>query len=145
MLKINKSIIIDASPSETWEVFSELEKWPKYCDYITKAYWTSKERWNSHSTFVQVMKGIGPFNYTSHPKIIKIKKQNFVAWTGTGSLVQGVHTLTFQKINNKTKVINKEYFKGILAPIIFPFIKKKFEEYFEQFLNGLKRETELRF
>ena len=65
-----------------------------------------------------------------------------VTWTGTRSLIKGIHTFKFEKINKKTKVTNIEYFKGPLAPIIFPFIKNKFEIYFERFLNGLKRKVE---
>ena|SRR3989338_5331478 len=138
-MKLAKEIIINASLNKTWKAFSQLEKWPKYCDCIKKACWTSPEKWSLNSTFTQVIK-IGILKRVSHPRIIKIKKPVYVTWTGTGSLVQGVHTLMFEKISNKkTKAVNKEHFKGILAPIIFPFIKNKFEEYFWQFLNGLKR------
>ena len=141
-MKLTKEIIINASSQKAWKAFSQLEKWPVYCDYIRKAYWTSPEKWSLNSTFTQVIK-IGILKRVSHPRVINIKKGKYVTWTGTGSLVLGVHTLIFERINdNKTKVINKEYFKGILAQIIFPFIKNKFEEYFWQFLNGLKRESE---
>ena len=141
-MQIYKEVEINAPINKVWKAFSQLEKWPKYCDCIKKAYWTSPKKWSLNSTFVQIIK-IGPIKKTSYPIIIKIKKGKYVAWTGTGSLVQGVHTLMFKKINNnQTKVINREYFKGILALIIFPFIKNKFEEYFGQFLNGLKKESE---
>lgn len=141
-MKLAKEIIINTSSQKVWKSFSHIEKWPKYCDCIKKAYWTSPKKWSLNSTFTQVIK-IGILKRVSYPRIIKIKRGKYVTWTGTGSLVQGVHTLIFEKINNrKTKVVNKEYFKGILALIIFPFIKSKFEGYFEQFLNGLKRECE---
>lgn len=109
---------------------------------IKKAYWTSPEKWYLDLTFVQIIK-LWSIKRVSHPRIIKIKKGKYVTWTGTGHLVQGVHTIVFEKISkNKSKVVNEEYFKGILAPIIFPFIKGKFDRYFEQFLDGLKRECE---
>ncbi len=141
-MQIYKEIKINAPVNKAWKTFSQLEKWPKYCDCIKKAYWTSPEKWNLNSTFTQVIK-IGILKRVSHPRIVKIKRGKYVTWAGTGRLIQGVHTLMFEKINNnKTKVINKEYFKGILAFMIFPLIKNKFEEYFGQFLNGLKRECE---
>ena len=141
-MQIKRDLIVNAPVSKVWKTFSKLEKWTDYSGYIKKACWTSPEKWSLNSTFTQVIK-IGILKRVSHPRIIKIKKCNYVTWTGTGSLVQGVHTLIFEKINNKkTKAVNTEYFKGILAPIIFPFIKNKFEEYFWQFLNGLKRESE---
>src|SRR3989338_6802463 len=137
-MQVRKELVINSSFNRTWKAFSQIEKWPEYCDCIKKAYCTSPKKWALNSTFVQIIK-IGPIKRISHPRIIKIKKGKYVAWTGTGSLVQGVHTLIFEKVNgNKTKAINKEYFKGILAPIIFPFIKDKFEGYFWQFLEGLK-------
>jgi len=144
MLKmiIKKYILINSPPKKVWKSFSQLEKWPEYCNYIEKAYWTSPKKWALNSTFVQIIK-IGLIRRVSHPKIIKIKKGKYATWTGTGSLVQGIHSLKFEKIGkNKTKVINKEYFKGPLAFIIFPLIKNKFEKYFEQFLKGLKKESE---
>ena len=141
-MKLTKEIVIKASSQKVWKIFSQLEKWPKYCDCIKKAYWNSPKKWALNSTFVQTIK-IGPIKRISYPRIIKIERGKYVTWAGTGSLVQGVHTLMFEKISNKkTKAVNKEHFKGILAPIIFPFIKNKFEEYFWQFLNGLKRESE---
>ena len=141
-MKLTKEIVIKASSQKVWKIFSQLEKWPKYCDCIKKAYWNSPKKWALNSTFVQTIK-IGPIKRISYPRIIKIERGKYVTWAGTGSLVQGVHTLIFKKINNKkTKAVNKEYFKGILAPIIFPLIKKKFEDYFKQFLDGLKKESE---
>ena len=141
-MKLAKEIIISASSQKVWKAFSQLEKWPKYCDCIKKAYWTSPKKWFLNSTFMQIIR-IGPIKRISYPRIINIKRGNYVTWTGTGSLVQGVHTLIFEKIsNNKTKAVNTEYFKGILAPIIFPLIKNELDDYFGQFLEGLKKESE---
>ena len=142
MMQINKEIIINAPLKKAWSVFSNLEEWPEWSGFILKAYWTCPKKWAVDSTFTQVIKGIGLVKRTSHPKIIKIKLMHHVTWTGTGSLIKGVHTFKFEKINKKTKVINIEYFKGPLAPIIFPFIKNRFNTYFEQFLKGLKRKAE---
>ena len=141
-MQIYKEVEVNAPINKVWKIFSQLEKWPKYCDCIKKASWTSPKKWALNSAFMQIIE-MGPIKRISYPRIIEIERDKYVTWTGTGSLVQGVHTLMFERTsNNKTKVINKEYFKGILAPIIFPFIKNKFEEYFWQFLSGLKKESE---
>src|SRR3989338_9223241 len=132
-MQIYKEVEVNAPINKVWKIFSQLEKWPKYCDCIKKACWTSPKKWALNSAFMQIIE-MGPIKRISYPRIIEIERDKYVTWTGTGSLVQGVHTLMFERTsNNKTKVINKEYFKGILAPIIFPFIKNKFEEYFWQF------------
>jgi|TARA_B100001964_G_scaffold244700_1_gene327339 hypothetical protein len=141
-MRIHKEIIIDAPVKEVWNVFSEVEEWPALCSNIVKIYWTSREKWSLNSTFTQIVKNITPLRIISHTKVIKIMPYKSVTWTGTRSLIKGIHTFKFEKINKKTKVTNIEYFKGPLAPIIFPFIKNKFEIYFERFLNGLKRKVE---
>lgn len=143
MFQIKKEIIIDSPKKKVWDVFSELEKWPELCNYISKAYWVTSKKWTLDSSFTQIVVNIIPLNKNiSHTKFIKIIPGKIATWTGTRSLIKGVHTFKFEKINNKTKVVNIEYFKGPLAPIIFPFIKNNFSLYFEQFLKGLKRKVE---
>ncbi|MBW2977195.1 SRPBCC family protein [Candidatus Woesearchaeota archaeon] len=144
-MRIYKEIIINAPVKKVWRVFSELEKWPKWGGYVLDACWTSGKKWALNSTFKQVMKGVYPIKkINSNPQIIKIKPGAYATWEGRRKLLKGVHTFKFEGINKKTKVANIEHFKGPLAPVIFPFIKHKFEKYFWQFLNGLKREAEKR-
>lgn len=140
---IKKEIIINAPPKKVWKTFSKLEKWPEWSSHIVKAYWTSPKKWALNSTFTQIVKKVVPFkNLASNSKILKIKTYAVVIWTGSRTLIRGIHTFKFDKIKNKTKVQNIEKFTGVLAPFIFPFIKKKFELYFEQFLRELKKESE---
>ena len=143
MFQIKKEIIINAPVKRVWKIFSDIERWPELSDYISKAYWTTSKKWTLDSSFTQIILGIVPFmNNVSHIRFIKIIPAKIVTWTGSRKLIRGVHTLKFENINNKTKVINLEYFKGPLAPFIFPFIKNRFERFFEQFLRGLKAEAE---
>ena len=142
MMQISKEIIINAPIKEVWGVFSKLEEWPELCNNIVKTYWNTKEKWTLESSFTQIVKGITPLKIISKTKFIEIVPYKKVTWTGTRSTIQGVHTFKFEKINKKTKVTNIEYFKGPLAPLIFPFIEGKFEIYFERFLNGLKTKAE---
>ena len=143
MPQIKKEIIINAPVKKVWKIFSDIEKWPELSDYISKAYWTTSKKWTLESSFTQVIVNIIPFmKSVSHTRFIKIIPAKIVTWTGTRPLIRGIHTLKFENIDNKTRVINLEYFKGPLAPFIFPFIKNKFEHYFEQFLIGLKAEAE---
>jgi len=141
-MRIHKEIIIDAPVKEVWNVFSEVEEWPELCNNIVKTYWNTKEKWTLDSSFTQIVKDIIPLKIISKTKFIEIIPYKKVTWTGTRPLIRGIHIFKFEKINKKTKVTNIEYFKGPLAPIIFPFIKNKFEIYFERFLNGLKRKVE---
>lgn len=142
MYQIKKEIIINASPKRVWNVFSELEKWPELCNYVSKAYWNTSKKWTLDSSFTQIIVNIIPLKKNiSRTKFIKIIPGKIVTWTGTRTLIKGVHTLKFEKINGKTKVSNIEYFTGPLAPLIFP-LKNRIENYFEQFLKGLKGKVE---
>ena len=158
---VKKEIIINANVKRVWRIFSRLEEWPKWGGYIIRTKWLSKTKWKRGAMLKQTIKGFDIMKeYTSISKIIEAKSHNLVIWTGTGLLVRGIHTIKFEKIDNtrknqrfsryrkskgfscKTKVSNIEQLKGPLAPIIAPFVKDKFEIYFEQFLEGLKREAE---
>ena len=140
---IKKEIIINSDIKKVWKIFSQIEEWHEWGGYILNAKWLSKSKWKINSMFVQSIKGfLFVEYYNSECIILKINPYKFVEWTGTRKLIRGVHFFKFTKIGNKTKVSNIEYFKGPLAPIIFPFIRNKFKLYFEQFLNGLKKEAE---
>ena len=141
-MQISKEIIINAPLKNVWNTFSKLEEWPNLCNNIVKIYWTSGEKWSLNSTFTQIVKNITPFRIVSHAKVIEIMHGKNVTWIGARSLIRGIHTFRFENINKKTRVINMEYFKGTLAWLIFPFIKSKFEIYFETFLSGLKIKAE---
>lgn len=144
MFNIKKEIIINANPEKVWNSFSKIEEWPQLSKFILKVYWNTSKKWTLDSSFTQVIVNIVPFMKTvSRIKFKEIIPMEKVTWTGNRSLIKGIHTLKFEKINlNKTKVSNIEHFEGPLAPIIFPLIKKNFETYFEQFLLGLKRKAE---
>lgn len=140
---IKKEILINADIKKVWKIFCELENWPKWGGYIIKTKWLTKTKWKDGSQFLQIVKGFGPMRkFKSTPKIIKIKNYNIIIWSGTRKLIRGEHAFEFQKIGSKTKVVNFEDFKGTLAPILFPLMKKNFEAYFKQFLKGLKKEAE---
>jgi len=140
---IKKEIMINANIKKVWNIFCQLENWPKWSGYITKTKWLSKQKWKVGSRFTQTIKGFGLFkDFKSIPKIVEIKPYKIITCAGTRKLIKGTHRFKFQKIGNKTKVVNIEYFTGPLAPIVFPLIKNKFEFYFEQFLNGLKKDAE---
>jgi hypothetical protein len=143
MMKIKKEIVIDADVKKVWKAFSDLERWPEWSGYILRAKWLTSRRWENNSRFTQTIKGFFVFNkFVSFPKIIDVEPYRCVTWTGTRRLIRGIHTLKFEKINKITKVTNLEFFRGPLAAIIFPLVKNKFNLYFKQFLEGLKRECE---
>lgn len=140
---IKKEIIINADVKKVWKIFSDLEKWPEWSGYILKTKWISKEKWQPNAMFSQTTKGFGPVNqFVSKVKLIKVEPYKTIAWTGSRKLISGTHTFEFREVKNNTKVLNSEYFKGVLEPILGHLIKPKFEFYFEQFLDGLKKEAE---
>ena len=139
---IKKEIVINSDVKKVWKVFSQLENWPKWGHYILSAKWLSGKKWKTNSTFIQKIKGFLFFKvYSSKCRVLKTEKYRLIKWEGTRKLIQGVHLLKFEKIGSKTKFSNIEYFKGPLAPFIYPFIKKRFELYYEKFNKGLKREV----
>lgn len=140
---IQKEIIINADIKDVWEIFYDLERWPEWSSYIIETKWITKGKWEKGCKFIQVVKGFGIIKKFQSKSIIKeVKPYNTVTWYGTRKWIMGTHTFKFQKIKNKTKVKNFEYFSGFAAPLLFPFFKNNFNLYFKQFLYGLKKESE---
>ena len=140
---IKKEIIINSDVKKVWEIFCRLENWPKWGHYILGTKWLSGKRWRKNSMFVQQISGFLFFKvYNSKCRVLEVEKYKIIKWEGTRKLIQGVHVLKFEKIGNKTKFSNIEYFKGPLAYFIYPLVKKRFELDYDKFNNGLKREAE---
>ena len=140
---IEKEIVINADVKKVWKIFCQLESWHRWGGYVIHTKWISKGKWKKNSKFLQVVKGFGFIKqFESQPRILEVKNYNTIKWAGTKKFIKGVHTFKFEKIGNKTKVMNMENFTGLLAPLISPLIKNKFNMYFEQFLKGLKKEAE---
>ena len=140
---IKKEIVINSDVKKVWKMFCQLEGWPKWGGYIIDTRWIFGEKWKKGSQFLQVVKGFGVIKQLkSLAKVLEVKNYNAIKWAGTRKFIKGTHTFKFEKIGNKTRVTNIENFTGLLAPVIFPLIKNKFNMYFEQFLNGLKKEAE---
>ena len=142
-MPIKKEIIINSDIKKVWKIFSQIEKWPEWGGYIKHAKWLSEKKWKRGSRFIQIIKGFGIFkDFKSDVTMLNVMPAKYVEWTGKRRLMRGVHSFKFIKTANKTKVVNEEYFEGLLSPFIFPFIKKNFGVYFEQFNQGLKKEAE---
>jgi len=140
---IKREIIVNSDIKKVWRIFSQLENWPKWGYYILGAKWLSKSRWKPNSMFIQKIRGFLFFKvYNSKCRILKVEKYKLIKWEGTRKLIQGVHILKFEKIGNKTKFSNIEYFKGPLASFIYPLVKKRFNFDYGKFNSGLKREVE---
>ncbi len=142
-MHIKKEILIDAKSEKIFQIFSDLERWHQWGGCIIKAMWISGREWQPESMFLQTVRGFGMIKkFDSKVKILESEPCKKVTWTGTRKLINGTHTFEFKGIGNKTKVSNFENFRGILAPVLFPLFKNNFEIYFEQFLEGLKKEAE---
>ena len=140
---IKKEILIKSDIANVWKVFCELEKWPLWGGYIIKSEWISGKGWAKNSRFSQTVKGFWLISkFKSEPRILEVVPFKRVKWAGTRKLIKGTHTFLFKKIGRNTKVSNLENFSGILAPFVLPVMRGNFESYFEQFLEGLKRESE---
>jgi len=144
-MDIEKKIIINADVKQVWNKFCQLEKWPEWGGYIFETKWISGKKWAKGSRFSQTVKGFWLIKkFESSPKILEVKPFKLVRWAGTRRLVKGTHIFMFEKIGSKTRVLNIEHFSGILAPFAFPLLKANFNIYFQQFLEGLKKESERR-
>src|SRR3989344_9006788 len=100
---IKKEIMINADITTVWQIFSRLERWPKWGGYIINAGWNTKKKWKQGSKFTQIVKGFNVIkSLKSEPMIIKIKPYSIVTWRGARKLIKGIHTFKFQKVGSRT-------------------------------------------
>jgi hypothetical protein len=120
MKELRTEIIINASKTKVWEVFTNFEQYPEWNPFIKsiKGKITEGEKIQVQLTPPEA-KGI-----IMKPIVLKFQKNKELRWLGhllIPGLFDGEHT--FELIDNgngTTKFVQKEKFSGILVP----FLKK---------------------
>lgn len=113
---ISTEIIINASIDKVWDELTDFSKYPDWNPFIRKISGEIKKGNIIEVTFQT--HGSDPIVFT--PEIILYEENNILQWEGKlfiPGIFTGRHTFQLVKIEtNKTKLIQKEDFNGILVP-----------------------------
>jgi hypothetical protein len=114
--RISTDVIINAPINKVWVELTDFNKYPDWNPFIRKVSGDIKKGNNIQVTFQ--IQGSNPIVFT--PEIKLYEANNIFQWEGRlliPGIFTGRHTFQLIKIDpNKTKLIQKENFNGILVP-----------------------------
>ncbi len=140
---VEESIVVNAPKAKVWQVFRDLEQWPKWNAGVVEAKWVLGEPWVKGSTF-QFSAVTGKRKNTFNPIILEANLENRVVWLGKLWGVKALHTYRFEEINRtETKVTSREEFSGALLSLGKKLVSEdNIRETFTKSLTNLKEITE---
>jgi len=131
-LTINTKIHIDKSPEAVWKCLTDFPRYAEWNPFLTRI-----ERINDKDLKVE-------FNgkTTFKPEILKMEPNQELRWVGklggVNWLFKGEHYFILTAEKKGTLFVHGENFTGILAWLLWPFVKKQFEANFNQMNQALK-------
>jgi len=137
---IETSIIINASAEKIWNVLMDFESYPAWNSFIVNI---KGERAKGEELVAKIG---GKKGMIIKPTITDFEKNQHFAWLGslwTKGIFDGKHEFVLKSIgNDKTELIHKENFKGVLSGLILRMIKADTEKGFKSMNRSLKARVE---
>jgi hypothetical protein len=141
MKQIYTEIEINAPINNVWNILTEFDKYPSWNPFIKSINGEVKEG----SIFKVTLQQPGSKPITLSPRCLKFEKESEFRWLGHllfPGLFDGEHIFILEKLDtNKTKLIQKENFKGILVPLLWKQLNTKTRNGFELMNQKIKENT----
>lgn len=141
MIKLKQVILSDSGIQKIWEIFSNINNWPKINPVFKYAKPIGNFKWKAGHHF-EFFSDYGIIKSKSVCTIIECNPKKSVTWVGSKKFIIGKHSLFFKKVKNNIEVTNYEEFTGIGAYLLNFGLKSKIDKSLKLFLEGLKREAE---
>ena len=140
--EISSEIEIEASAERVWQHLTDFESFPEWNPFIRKASGEIKvgER---IEVFLQLPEGKG---MTFRPKLLKVERNRELRWLGRlgiPRLFDGEHIFIIEQLGEgRVRFVQREKFKGFLAPLFLAMIKSSTLLGFEEMNKVLKERAE---
>lgn len=142
MKPIYTTIDINASPEVIWQVIVNFEAYESWNPFIVRSKAEGKANLGVKITNSMKMENK---EQVFEPVITEWVENKHLGWLGrlfVPGLFDGHHEFILEKKNFGTRLIHKESFSGLMAPVILKMIRKQTERGFLQMNQALKRVVE---
>jgi hypothetical protein len=116
--EITTEIEISAPPSKVWSIISDINNWQEWSPIIKESQGTTSV--GSELTITMIGKEKGKDGPKYNPIITELNEPNYLRWRAhmlTGFVFTNYKVFKLEETSSGTRLIHKELFKGLLAPI----------------------------
>ena len=116
--EIKTDIEISAPPTKVWSILSDINNWQEWSPIIKESHGTASI--GSELTITMVGKKDGEVGPIYNPVITELDEPKHLRWRAhmlTGFIFTNYKVLELEETSSGTRLIHKEMFKGLLAPI----------------------------
>ena len=116
--EIKTEIEITAPPSKVWSIIIDINNWKEWSPIIKDSKGTASV--GSELTIAMIGKEEGKEGPKYNPIITELNQPNYLRWRAhmlAGFIFTNYKVLELEETNAGTRLIHKEMFKGLLAPV----------------------------
>jgi len=117
--EITTEIDISAPPEKVWGILTDIDNWQEWSPIIRNSRGTPAA--GSELTITMAGKNEGEEGPTYQPVITDLEKPRYLRWRAkmlTGFIFTNYKVLELEASGTGTRLVHKEMFKGLLAPIM---------------------------
>jgi hypothetical protein len=141
MKELCTEIEIQASPEKVWHILTDLDKWPDWNPFITRA--IGKPQLGEK---VNITAGSGPKVMVLHCTVTKVEPNHELTWkyhVGLPMLFQGEHSMRIEPAGEgHVRFVDREVVTGLLVPLQAKNIDTNSKRGFEAMDQALKARAE---
>ena len=118
MQEIKTEIEIAAPPSKVWSIIADINQWQEWSPIIKGSQGTASV--GSELAITMIGKEEGKEGPRYNPVITDLEESKFLRWRAhmlAGFIFTNYKVLELEETSSGTRLIHKELFKGLLAPI----------------------------
>ncbi len=138
---ITEIVEINASAEKVWSALTDLEQWSEWNPFII----LSEGKVEVGQTLKNTMK-TSKGTMTFKPRVLQVEKDHLFEWRGhlfIPGLFDGTHSFKIETLGeNKVRLIQHEYFKGMLSGVILKDIGEQTSRNFDAMNQALKQRAE---
>jgi len=141
--EITTEIEISAPPPKVWSILTDINNWQEWSPIIKDSHGTASV--GSELTITMIGKEQGEDGPRYNPIITELKEPSYLRWRAhmlTGFIFTNYKVLELEETNSGTRLIHKEMFKGLLAPVFCGQMEKGVPPMLNSMNQALKKLAE---